>query len=441
MGLMGKVGSWLVQRDRRRNTQIMNEIRASVTQALLYQGQEVHWPEKNYENYAKEAYMMNVVAYRCIIAIAQAVSSVDLVLMQRRRGKDVEIEEHEIYDLLDYPNPEDSGAFLAYKFMCYVELMGNAFMERVKLLTAPKALPKELYVLRTDRMKILVAENGAKKGYEYQVGLNSKTFPVDVVTGKSDILHMKTFHPIDDWWGLAPTEPAARDIDTDNAQVSHNMSLLQNQARPGMLFLFKKQGLTDEQYVQLDKNLRENFTGYGIGKNLILEGEDVDAKPYGWNPQEMDFTEGGREKMRRIALGYGVPPMLLGIPGDNTYSNYKEARLDFTETTVQSRVLWYAAALNNWLLDRKSGMYLAPDWDSVPALEPRRAETWKKAETASWLTVNEKRVMTGYDELGPEGDVVFVSSSEIPLTDAATGRPEEEDGSDDEEDTGEDDVE
>jgi hypothetical protein len=28
---------------------------------------------------------------------------------------------------------------------------------------------------------------------------------------------------------------------------------------------------------------------------------------------------------REIALAFGVPPMFLGIPGDNTYSNYAEA--------------------------------------------------------------------------------------------------------------------
>jgi len=32
---------------------------------------------------------------------------------------------------------------------------------------------------------------------------------------------------------------------------------------------------------------------------------------------------------REIALALGVPPMLLGIPGDNTYSNYQEATRSF----------------------------------------------------------------------------------------------------------------
>ena len=32
---------------------------------------------------------------------------------------------------------------------------------------------------------------------------------------------------------------------------------------------------------------------------------------------------------REIALALGVPPMLLGIPGDNTYTNYTEGLICF----------------------------------------------------------------------------------------------------------------
>ncbi|MEZ5874510.1 MAG: phage portal protein [Hyphomicrobiales bacterium] len=35
-----------------------------------------------------------------------------------------------------------------------------------------------------------------------------------------------------------------------------------------------------------------------------------------------------------MALALGVPPMLLGIPGDNTYSNYAEANCSFWRQTV-----------------------------------------------------------------------------------------------------------
>ena len=40
----------------------------------------------------------------------------------------------------------------------------------------------------------------------------------------------------------------------------------------------------------------------------------------------MDFIAARNGAAREIALAFGIPPMLLGIPGDNTFSNYQEAR-------------------------------------------------------------------------------------------------------------------
>ncbi len=39
----------------------------------------------------------------------------------------------------------------------------------------------------------------------------------------------------------------------------------------------------------------------------------------------MDFATLKAAAARDIALAFGVPPMLLGLPGDNTYANYREA--------------------------------------------------------------------------------------------------------------------
>ena len=48
----------------------------------------------------------------------------------------------------------------------------------------------------------------------------------------------------------------------------------------------------------------------------------------------MDFIEAKHAAAREIALAFGVPPMLLGIPGDNTYANYAEANRAFWRQTV-----------------------------------------------------------------------------------------------------------
>ena len=78
-------------------------------------------------------------------------------------------------------------------------------------------------------------------------------------------------------------------------------------------------------------------------------------------PKDMDFIEAkhvachpGRARKsesrdREIALALGVPPMLLGIPGDNTYSNYQEATRTFWRSTVLPLVNRTAKSLSAWL--------------------------------------------------------------------------------------------
>ena len=45
----------------------------------------------------------------------------------------------------------------------------------------------------------------------------------------------------------------------------------------------------------------------------------------GFSPSDMEFRTTKEAGAREIALAFGVPPMLLGVPGDATYANYQEA--------------------------------------------------------------------------------------------------------------------
>ncbi len=110
----------------------------------------------------------------------------------------------------------------------------------------------------------------------------------------------------------------------------------------------------------------------------------------------------------------GVPPMLLGIPGDNTYSNYAEANRTFWRQTVLPLVNRTAKALSAWLTPSFAGiepameapmLELRPDVDAVEALSTEREALWARVQGADFLTVNEKRAAVGYGAVDG-GDVL-----------------------------------
>jgi len=306
--------------------------RESIIQSILMPpgGSKAKWSDHDYENFAKETYLKNIIAFRCIDEIGTAVASVKWKVYERKKsGKPVETLTHPVAELIRRPNTEDSYSFLMLKKASFLVMDGNAYEERITPLDGPNVeVPKELYVHRPDRIHIEVG-NGRKTGYVYEVEGREKTWRIDPINGECDLWHYKTFHPINDWYGAAVTESAAREIDTSNEATEWNKKMLENEGRPGMVITIVGKNLTDERFEKLEKMLKEKHTGpEHAGANMILEGEKgTTAQPYGWTPKDMDFMEGNRDLSRRIALGFKVPPMLLSIPGDATFCLAEDTRI------------------------------------------------------------------------------------------------------------------
>jgi HK97 family phage portal protein len=271
---------------------------------------------------------------------------------------------------------------------------GNAYLEAVSL----NGGVRELHVLRPDRMRVVPGSDGWPEAYDYSALGQTVRFRQDGA-GLRPILHMTLFHPLNDHYGMSPLEAAASAIDIHNATSAWNKALLDNAARPSGALIYGDKGahLTHDQYGRLKEELETSFQGAkNAGRPLLLEG-GLDWKPMGLSPKEMDFIEAKHVAAREIALSLGVPPMLLGIPGDNTYANYAEANRTFWRQTVLPLSARMAAALSGWLGPVfGEGLELAPDVDGVEALSAEREALWERVRKADYLTVDEKRAAVGY---------------------------------------------
>lgn len=388
-----------------------------MTQAIYVQGvASPSWLQE--DKFADEGYAQNAIVYACISKIATSAASIDYSLMQYNGADKVEVERNPLLDILDRPNPSCGWPKFIEQIVTNLQIHGNAYVLRLPL---GAKQPTEIWSLRADRIKIHYDTRGKITSYEYRVGSGSVKYPVDA-DGKSDVLHIAKVNPLNDWLGLSPMQPAAKQVDIVNEASSWNKSLLENGARPSGGFVVQKDSnmtgeLTNEQYTRLREQLREDTQGgANAGKPMLLEG-GLDWKEMGLSPKDMDYERNLWAAARMIATVYGVPPQLINIPGESTYSNMTEAKIAFWQDTVLPLVKGVLAELNNWLVPAfGQGLWLEINEDSVPALEERRLMKFERLEKATFMTVEEKRQAAGLDKYKRGGDeVILTDSGKVPL--------------------------
>jgi len=349
------------------------------------------WSPRDAPSLVRNGYERNVIGFRSVRMVAEAAAAVPLVLTEDGARQ----AEHPVLRLLAQPNPGQDGRGFLETIYGHVNLAGNAYVEAA----APDSLglPAELHALRPDRMSVVPGEDGWPEAFEYRVGRARTRW--EMTPESRPILHLKAFHPLDDHYGMGPLAAAAAAIDVHNAAAAWAKALLDNAARPSGAIVFgAKDGaqMSEAQYQRLAREIEENHQGArNAGRPMLLEG-GLDWRPMGYSPSEMEFRETRNAAAREIALAFGVPPMLLGLPGDNTYSNYQEANRAFYRQTVVPLVAKVANALAAWLSEtsgRRLG--LEPDLDGVPALGPEREALWSRIAGADFLDDAEKRALLG----------------------------------------------
>jgi len=350
------------------------------------------WTPRSYAALARKGFQENAVAYRAVRMVAEAAASMAWVLSEDGR----ELTEHPLLDLLARPNPRQAGADLFEAAYGHLMLSGNAYLEAVFSAEGEVA---ELYALRPDRMKVVPGADGWAAAYEYSVAGRTARFQAEG-EGISPILHVALFNPLDDHYGFAPVEAAQKALDLHAEAAAWNKALLDNAARPSGALVYEgpeHANLSEDQFRRLKAELSENFEGAAnAGRPLLLEG-GLSWQPMSLSPKDMDFLEAKNAASREIALAFGVPPMLLGIPGDNTYSNYREANRALWRLTVLPMAARMAAAIEAWLGPAHGGrLRLSQDVDSVEALTEERAARWKMVAEADFLSEAEKREALGY---------------------------------------------
>ena len=338
----------------------------------------------------REGYERNAVCHRCVRMVAEAAASVPWLMYAGRE----ELIDHPLLDLIERPNPLDTSVSFIEALCSNLLLYGNAYIKSVSL----DGQLRELYALRPDRMSIEPGKNGWPAAFIYRAMGQEARYEMHG-EGIEPILHIKFFNPLDDYYGFPPLAAAQVALDTHNAASFWNKALLDNSARPsGALVYAGPEGahLADEQFHPAERGIGGEFlrrdqrrSASAARRRARLEGAVAFAKGHG-------FPESKAGAAREIALAFGVPPLLLGLPGDNTFNNYTEANRAFWRQTVLPLVARVQKSFQAWLQPHFGPFRLDYNADRLEALASERASEWERVGKAAFLTLDEQREAVGY---------------------------------------------
>ena len=385
----------------RKAPEAVPEVKASATGRVVAWGTSgrVAWSPRDVGSLSRTGFMGNPVGFRAVRLIAEAAAALPVVVQDAARRYEV----HPLAALLARPNGCQGRAELLEAVYGQLLLSGNAYLEAVP---GEGALPGEVHVLRSDRMAVVPGADGWPVAFDYAVG--GRTHRFDMTGGVAPICHIRSFHPQDDHYGFSPLQAAAVAIDVHNSASAWSKALLDNAARPSGAIVYKgadgQSMLTAEQYDRLVGEMESHHQGArNAGRPMLLEG-GLDWKPMGFSPSDMEFQKTKEAAAREIATAFGVPPMLLGVPGDATYANYAEANRAFYRLTVLPLAARVLAALSHWLGGfTGEAVEMRPDLDLIPALAVERDAAWSRVAAADFLTAAEKRRALGLPPLA-EGE-------------------------------------
>ena len=346
------------------------------------------WPQ-SYEAQLKAGVLANPVAQRAVRLVSEAAGSAALHAMAART-QDAEA-------ALALLRQRVAGQSLIETLAAHVLLHGNGYAQ---IGHGADGLPARLYALRPDRVAIEQDATGWPVAYRYRAGESEVRYASEDAAGRTAIIHVKATNPADDHYGLGCLGAAAGAVAIHNAATQWNKALLDNAARPsGALLYAPGDGsvLAPEQFARLKEELESAFQGAeNAGRPMLLEG-GLSWQSMSLSPNEMDFVELKAAAARDIALAFGVPPMLIGMPGDSTYANYREANKALWRQSVLPLLAKLLGALGQGLRDFWPELTLDVDLNRLPALAEDRMLLWDRVEKADFLSTEEKRGMLGLD--------------------------------------------
>lgn len=291
-------------------------------------GQPLREPDPSLYTTQAQMYQRLSWIYGAVSVVSNTAASLANLQVYRLDGETKSaIFNHPFEQLLRAPNPLQYTT--RYEFLealiGFLRLSGNAYIYVNAL--SPDAPPAEMWILRPDRVLVVPDKEKFVRGYVYEIDNQSVAFDAD------EIVHIKLFHPLNDFYGMSAIETLAIAAESDYAQAVWNRNFFgKDNAKPQGALAYADT-YDDETWQQIKQDIRDE---YGGTKRRVMMLRGVGAGGVQWlnmgvSQKDMEFLAGRKFSKEEIysilapGLSQMIDPnatMANSVSGEKTFREY-----------------------------------------------------------------------------------------------------------------------
>lgn len=374
------------------------------------------FPDYSYETLYRQGYSRNEIVFACIEEWATDFAEPKLQAYRRTPNGPEVVAGHPAVAVWNDPNPWLPSDDLQAALQMYKRLAGNTFILKVR---SRAGRLTELWLLRPDRVKVVPDRDKYISHYQYNNGTGFDDIPPE------NIVHLRTRHPFNDFYGMPPLMAAAARVDIDNFMRDVVKGFLANSGVPAGILRLRAQ-VSEQDKALFRSRFRTDFGGANSGNVMVVTG-DKDSADYtplalplgarGLVIPELDEIDEAR-----IPMVFRVPPSILGSRlgmNSSSYGNRKSDREEFTQRQLVPEWQSVSSALTQSLLPEFGGAdFLAFDLSTVAALQQDMDAVSKRiiSEVGAGLrSQQEGRKVLGLPPVADPNDTFIIPTNYMPM--------------------------
>lgn len=418
-------------------------------------GDSIVWNPENDDTYINKGYRFNSTIYSIVNLITKTASTIPFMVYEVKNENElkryksmtsgnfnsnamlqskilqkkalVEIEDTELHELLNRPNPAQSYNAWLQEVVAFGKLTGNRYIYGISPESGPNQNKySELYVLPSQSVEI--NSGGIFDPVKYYTLDYNGEYKIDA----GDVCHIKDFNPYYDGtgshlYGMSPLKAGLRSLDANNEALTTGVRYLQNQTARGVL-MSDEGDLNEVQARQLKDKFRQQYQGANNAGDVIITPKKLSWVNFGLNASDLSLIEQYNASIKDLCNIYNVPVQLLNNTDSSTYNNMNEAKKSLYVNSVIPELNKIKDELNRWLTPQYGDkLYIDFDYTNIPELQEEMDKVVNQMTQAWWLTPNEKRAAMSYgaDTDTEEMNDYYIPSTFLPLDNQDLVIPEE----------------